>query len=179
MIVTAAGVYCGVTNFWYLPAAFLASIAGDYFLSFKEGKESYFVFGIALYFLAHVGYLLYIVMSFDINLTVFAAVLAALSAGYLIYFFVSLKKNVSGVMTAAVLMYLVISCVVLAFAVSAAAAPFVRILMATAIALIVLSDTVIAESEFMNRKRFSFLILPTYYAAQILLCASFVIAAFA
>ena len=178
IIAFSAGLYYGVHNFWYLPAAFLASVTGDYFLSFKHKGENYFIYGIALYFLAHIGYLLYIVMSFEINFIVLAAAFAVLLAGYLIYFFVSLKKSVSGVMGFAVLAYLIISCAVLALAAAASAALPVRLLVIAGIALIVLSDTVIAESDFMGRKRLSFLILPTYYAAQIILCASLIIKTF-
>ena len=132
-----------------------------------------------LYFLAHIGYLLYIVMSFDINIAVFAVAGAALIAGYLAYYFVSLAKSVKGVMSAAVLSYLVISCAVLALAVSIKAPVFVKVLTALGIALIVISDTIIAESDFLNHRRLAYLILPTYYAAQIFLSASFVIANFA
>ena len=178
-IVMAAGIISGNMHFLYLGASFMVSIAGDYFLSYKNRNENYFVYGIVLYFLAHIGYLLYIVMSFDINIAVFAAAGAALLAGYLVYYFVSLAKNVKGVMSAAVLSYLVISCAVLALAVSIDAPVFVKILTVLGIALIVISDTIIAESDFLNHRRLAYLILPTYYAAQIFLSASFVIANFA
>ena len=178
IISAAVGIYFNVQNFWYLPAAFFASLAGDYFLSFKHKDGNYFVYGIALYFLAHIGYLLYIVMSFDINFVILAAVFAALTAGYLIYYYSALKKNVSGIMGVAVLAYLIISCAVLALAVAALSHWLVRALVVAGIALIVLSDTIIAESDFLNRRRFSKLILPTYYAAQIFLCASFIIKTF-
>lgn len=179
LIVSAIGLYFNQHHFWYLSSAFFASILGDYFLSYKHKGKNYFVYGIALYFLAHIGYLLYIVMSFEINVIVFAIALAALVSGYLAYYFGSLKKNISGIMTMAVLMYLIISCGVLALSISIETLPMIKALLVAAITLIVLSDTIIAESDFANRKRFSFLILPTYYAAQILLCASFIILNFA
>jgi hypothetical protein len=155
------------------------SIAGDYFLSYKNKDKNYFVYGIALYFLAHIGYLLYIVMSFYINFAVFAVAAGVLLAGYLAYYFISLAKNVDGMLSIAVISYLVISCAVLALAISAQADLAVKIPVVAGIALIVISDTIIAESDFSNHKRLAFLILPTYYAAQIFLSASFVIASFA
>ena len=38
-------------------AAFLFSMLGDYFLSNKGGNDSYSLFGIGAYFVAHIGYL--------------------------------------------------------------------------------------------------------------------------
>ncbi len=179
VIVMVAGLISGNIHFMYLAVSFLVSVAGDYFLSYKNRDKNYFVYGIALYFLAHIGYLLYIVMSFDVNIIVFLVAAALLLGGYLAYYFIALVKNIKGVMSVAVLAYLVISCAVLALAISAQAAVFIKMLMALGIALIVISDTIIAEVNFLSHKRLDFLVLPTYYAAQIFLSASFVIANFA
>ena len=110
-----AGLISGNIHFMYLAVSFLVSVAGDYFLSYKNRDKNYFVYGIALYFLAHIGYLLYIVMSFDVNIIVFLVAAALLLGGYLAYYFIALVKNIKGVMSVAVLAYLVISCAVLGF----------------------------------------------------------------
>ncbi len=175
LIVAAAGVVSGSQYFYYLCAAFLVSIFGDYFLSFKHKNENYFVFGIALYFLAHAGYLLYIVMSFELNILLFAILFAVLVIGYLVYYALGLKKQISGVMVVAVLSYLIISCVVLALSAAAKAPLGAKIPIVSGIALIVISDTIIAETDFREKKHLGKYILPTYYAAQILLSASFIV----
>lgn len=175
LIVTILGIYFNSGVYLYLAIAFTASVIGDYFLSFKDNSKNFFIYGIALYFLAHVGYLLYIIMSFEVNRVVFTIMFGVLLTIYLIYYLVVLRKSISGIMNIAALFYLIISCVVLATAVSAETNVLGKVIMISGVALIVISDTIIAETDFLNHKKFSFLILPTYYAAQILLCASFII----
>ncbi len=175
LIVLFIGIFVGSEYFYYLCAAFLVSIFGDYFLSFKHKNENYFIYGIALYFLAHVGYLLYIVMSFELNMVLFWIGAALLTIGYLVYYAMGLKKQISGALVFAVLSYLIISCVVLAISFSSQAALWVKIPLVAGIALIVISDTFIAEKDFRAKKHMGKYILPTYYAAQILLSASFII----
>jgi len=46
-----------LTDVYWVIAAFIFSAAGDYFLSNKSGQEVYFVIGIGLYLIAHIGYL--------------------------------------------------------------------------------------------------------------------------
>jgi hypothetical protein len=152
LIVLISGLISGADYFYYLCAAFFVSVFGDYFLSYKHKNENFFVYGIALYFLAHVVYLLYIVMSFDIRIIVFVILIVVLSVGYLTYYFMTLKKLISGVMAGAALSYLIISCVVLALALSAELAAGAKVLMTAGIALIVISDTIIAETDFKKKK---------------------------
>lgn len=63
----------------------------------------------------------------------------------------------------------------LALAISIEAMMLVKALLVLGILLIVISDTIIAEKDFMNHMRFEPLILPTYYGAQILLSASVIV----
>jgi hypothetical protein len=175
LIVLAAGIVSSSPYFYYLCAAFLVSILGDYFLSFKHKNENYFLYGIAMYFLAHAGYLLYIVMSFEVSIAVFIIAFSLLAAGYLAYYFIWLKKEMTASIAVAGLIYLIISCVVLALAISANVKIWAKIPMVMGMMLIVISDTVIAEKDFRHKAHVGKYILPTYYAAQILLTASFII----
>jgi hypothetical protein len=72
----------------------------------------------------------------------------------------------------AVLLYLLISCVTLAAALGRRAPPRSWWLYAAGIALIVLSDTLIAFAEFLGQHRGDSLILPTYYLAHLCVTAS-------
>jgi len=52
---------------WLVFAAFLFSIGGDWFLSIMKGDNGLFIKGIALYFIAHLGYLWYATQNGKLN----------------------------------------------------------------------------------------------------------------
>jgi len=54
---------------WMIIGAFLFSIAGDWFLSNMKGDSGMFITGIALFFVAHVGYLSFALMNGKIKWT--------------------------------------------------------------------------------------------------------------
>ena len=144
--------------------AFIFSLVGDYFLSNKSGNELYFVVGIGLYFVAHLGYLAYAWRNGRIH----RIVLGILLVGYLIYYFVSLNPAIGDpVLSGAVLLYLLISCLALAAAAGLDLPMEQKWLYIFGIALIVLSDTAISFNEFLDYRAFNWLILPTYYLAHL------------
>jgi len=154
---------------WLVITAFLFSIGGDWFLSNKQDQSWMFMAGIAMFFFAHVGYLFYALKNGEIN----GNFLIGLLAGYLAFFFLLLSPGIAGLgMKVAALFYLVISCF------SVAAAWGIKQLIPRAkwgyvlgISLILFSDTIIAFKEFTLFQSLNFLILPTYYLAQ--LCITF------
>lgn len=170
MIVVAVTVIVGdINRAWSLILAFLFSIIGDYFLSNKEKKDIYFIYGIGAYFLAHIMYLVFCVL-LKVNIVVLLVSFAALLVIYLAYYAIRLKPAIEDKnLSMAVIAYLLISCGVLACAISSMTISIVKALVISSIALIVFSDTLIAEADFIGNKKLSFLILPTYYLAQILL----------
>lgn len=144
--------------------AFVFSAVGDYFLSNKSGAEIYFVVGIGMYFVAHLGYLAYAWRNGRIH----RVVLGVLLVGYLIYYFISLNPAIGDpVLSGAVLLYLLISCLVLAVAAGMTLPAEQKWLYVFGIALIVLSDTAISFNEFLDYRAFNWLILPTYYLAHL------------
>jgi uncharacterized membrane protein YhhN len=148
----------------WLVAAFVCSMAGDAFLSNKGGRESYFVTGIGAYLFAHVGYLVYALLNGRLH----GLALGLLLAGYLAYYVLVLRPAIDApVLSLAVLIYLVISCVTLAAAVGMRLPPWVKACYVAGIALIVLSDTLISFNEFLHDRTFNAWILPTYDLAQI------------
>ena len=52
---------------WAIVAAFLFLIGGDWFLSNRNGEVIMFIGGIALFFIAHVGYLTFALMNGRLN----------------------------------------------------------------------------------------------------------------
>ncbi len=149
--------------FW-LVAAFVFSALGDYFLSNKRDNESYFVIGIGLYFLAHVGYLSFALCNGRIS----RVALAVLLAGYLPYYLVKLYPAIDdSVLSTAVLLYLLISCVAVAAGFGLNWTGLMKWSFVFGICMILLSDTAISFNEFLKYKDWNRIILPTYYLAHI------------
>lgn len=149
---------------WAIVGAFLFSIIGDWFLSNMNGDASMFVKGIALFFLAHVGYLLYALLNGKIEWK-FTMVLLV---GYLAFFFLVLYPTFTDTyLMIASLVYLLISCVSLGAAVGMGGNPSAKWSFVFGIILIIFSDTIIAYKEFVGYHAFDFLITPTYYLAHI------------
>ncbi|WP_423126717.1 lysoplasmalogenase [Gaoshiqia sp. Z1-71] len=149
---------------WAIIAAFLFSIGGDWFLSHRHGEPERFVAGIALFFIAHIGYLWYALLKGRIR-WIFTLILLV---AYLLFFFLKLSPviNDQSLMFAA-LVYLLISCFSLGGAVGLEAPAPERLAYIFGIFLILFSDTIIAFREFLGYRELSFLILPTYYLAHL------------
>ena len=98
-------------DIWYVVAAFGFSMIGDTFLSTRGDDEMMFVYGIGGFFLAHLGYLGYALVNGKVN----RPALLILGAGYVPFFIWSLNPAIDdGVLSGAVLVYLLISVLVLA-----------------------------------------------------------------
>jgi len=148
----------------FVIAAFLFSIAGDWFLSNKGESFMMFSAGIGLYLFAHLGYLGFALKNGRIQM-LFTFVLLA---GYLLFFFVKLYPALDdAVLLIAVLLYLLISCVSLGAAFGIRLPSVVKWSYFAGVSLVLLSDTIIALHEFTSYGALNFLILPTYYAAHI------------
>jgi len=151
-------------DLWMLIGAFGFSIAGDWFLSNMKENSGIFVTEIALYFIAHFGYLTYAVYNGKIN-KVFTGLLLI---GFLVFYFITLFPAIEGgIMKSAVLIYLLISCLSLGAAVGLKTNVLVKWSYTFGIALILFSDTVISFKEFVGYNGLNYLILPTYYLAHI------------
>ena len=149
---------------WMIFGAFLFSIAGDWFLSNRHGDVGMFVAGIALFFFAHVGYLSFALLNGRMNRN-FTIVLLI---GYLLFFFLKLYPSIDNqLLMSATLIYLLISCFSLGAAMGIKGDPIVKWAYVFGIVMVLFSDTIIAFREFAGYKQMGFLILPTYYLAQI------------
>lgn len=151
-------------DLWMLVGAFVCSIIGDWFLSHMNGDVSLFVKGIALFFLAHVGYLVYALLNGKMHWKATAIVLI----GFLAFFFLVLYPKITDTaLMVASLIYLLISCFSLGAAMGMAVGKMEKWSYVLGIGLILFSDTIIAFKEFVGYHTFDFLITPTYYLAHI------------
>lgn len=149
--------------------AFAFAALGDYFLSTRRGSTDRFVLGIAAYFVAHLGYIAYALANGRVHwITLLSAV-----GGFGTYFAWFLRPAIPNpVLLSAVLAYLLISCASLAAAAGYRRNGPARRAFLAGIGLIVFSDTLISLHEFLRQGSFNALILPTYYAALILIAFS-------
>ncbi|EAR01460.1 lysoplasmalogenase [Maribacter sp. HTCC2170] len=153
-----------VLDVWVVAIAFGASMVGDCFLSSMNGNSSMFMIGIAFYLLAHIGYLLFSVLNGIIKRGLTVGILIA----FLIFYFLALYPSIPDKLLALiVLFYLVVSCVSVGAAFGIKACPKVKWPFVIGIALVLFSDTIISLKEFVKYNSLDFMILPTYYLAQI------------
>ncbi|MBV5314167.1 MAG: lysoplasmalogenase [Prolixibacteraceae bacterium] len=157
---------------WAIFGAFVFSIAGDWFLSNRHGETSRFIMGIALFFLAHVGYLTFTLMNGRLNRLLTLIILAA----YLGFYFFMLSPGIEDkTLKVAALFYLLISCFSLGAVLGMKGNSTFRWLYIFGIVLVLFSDTIIALREFAKYEDLDFLILPTYYLAQMSVTASLIV----
>lgn len=149
---------------WFIIGAFLFSILGDWFLSNMNGDPLLFSKGIVLFFLAHVGYLLFSVYNGSIRWKFTGIVLTA----FLIFYFLAIYPAIEDtVLMMAALIYLIVSCVSFGAALGIKDIPEIKRPYVFGIFLILFSDTIIALKEFVGYDALNFLILPTYYLAHV------------
>lgn len=149
---------------WLIIAAFMFSIAGDWFLSNMDEDPMMFSKGIALFFLAHVGYLMFAIFNGQIKWK-FTSILLT---GFLVFFFIMLYPAISDkVLMFSTLVYLLVSCMSIGASVGIKSDPIVKWAYMFGIFLILFSDTIISLKEFMGYDVLNFMILPTYYLAHI------------
>ena len=149
---------------WMIIAAFLFSIFGDWFLSNSNGDNLMFVKGIALYFVAHIGYLVFGLMNGQIKWKFTALLLAV----YLTFFYLMLYPSFTDrVLMLATLIYLLISCLSLGASVGIKGDSIVKWAYVFGIFMILFSDTIISLKEFLDYDSLNSLITPTYYLAHI------------
>ena len=149
---------------WMIIGAFLFSIAGDWFMSNKLGDNMMFSKGIALFFLAHLGYRGFALRNGKIKWRFNLLILMC----YLLFFFLWLYPSIEDkILLYAALVYLLISCLTFGTSAGIKGDNTFRRAYIFGIFLIVFSDTIIALSEFLGYGTLDFLILPTYYLAHI------------
>lgn len=157
---------------WYVITALLFSIAGDWFMSHRGGMPVRFIYGICLFFVAHVGFTVFCLKNGRVNWYVLLLMLA----GFLAFFFIALRPALTQpALFVAVLAYLLVSCFSFAAATGLHLSTAARLCFAFGIALLVFSDTLIALKDFVGHKELDFLILPTYFVSHIVMTTALMV----
>jgi hypothetical protein len=142
--------------------AFAFAAVGDAFLSTRAGRVSWFIAGIAAYFVSHLGYLAYALRLGRLHWPT----LALAASAFLAYTGLKLGAQVpEPTLRAAVVAYGLVSCVSLAAAVGLRQPALSKGLFIVGIGLLVFSDTLISFNEFLRYRAWNGWILPTYYLA--------------
>jgi len=151
------------------------SVIGDFFLAHQKISPFSYLFGVGGFFTAHAFFLSYAFLTarFSYWSVICAVILIVPYGRFLIN---GLYPNIRELsMRIAVTMYMLISIAVFSAAVSMDAAVFEKLLFTAGIAMILFSDTLIALSDFMGRRKLGSIILPAYYACHILIAASMIL----
>ena len=160
---------CAAIALMNSPIAFLAlfvSFIGDYFMAHKGQKEWMYLLGIAGFFLAHVVFIAHALLR-AVNPRAGLFTGAILATGFAPYLLLRVIRTVPKLLKIPVVLYTLISIVGLACAVMTGNTLYIL-----GIAMLLFSDTMIAESDFVGNRSVSRLILPTYYLCHILVALS-------
>lgn len=153
--------------------ALVISVAGDWCMNHKSGKPAMYIIAIALFLMAHVGFIIYAVPRFDGSLRIYAC--AALLAGALIWYMVSraMPKITLTPMKIAVAAYAAVSLISLIAAAGLNGTNALETLLySVGIAMIVASDMMICENDFVGNRSCGEYIMPLYYMCHIFVAAS-------
>ena len=148
----------------------IVSVAADWFMAHKAGRTGWYLCGIGGFFAAHALFLWDVLLDASLAPLPFLA-FALLAAGYGLYLARRILPRVSDArMRLAIVLYMLISAASLGFSLAAPGAARTLGLLC-----IVLSDTLIAESDFAGNRAAEAWILPTYFLCHILLALSAVV----
>ena len=148
----------------------IVSVAADWFMAHKAGRTGWYLCGIGGFFAAHALFLWDVLLDASLAPLPFLA-FALLAAGYGLYLARRILPRVSDArMRLAIVLYMLISAASLGFSLAAPGAARTLGLLC-----IVLSDTLIAESDFAGNRAAGAWILPTYFLCHILLALSAIV----
>lgn len=149
-----------------LPTALVVSAIGDYFMAHKSGHAEIYRLGIAGFLLAHALFIVHCCTQWRPRAWI-AVVGLILLAGYGAYLVCRVLPGIPKLLKLPAALYTLIS--VAGFTMSLMTRNPLYIV---GIALLLFSDTMIAEHDFAGNRAAGALILPTYYLSQMLVALS-------
>ncbi|MGN0803369.1 MAG: lysoplasmalogenase family protein [Candidatus Faecivicinus sp.] len=155
-----------------LAAALAVSAVGDWFMSHKGHHQKLYIAGIAFFLVGHALFIVQAILRIRAmgRPRALAGSLVAggvLSAAMIAYLLMRVLPMVPKLMKLPVVLYTLISLASFTCALMTG-----DVLYAVGIALLLFSDTMIGESDFVGNRRAGPLILPTYYLCHILVALS-------
>ena len=149
-----------------MAAALAVSAVGDYFMAHKGNRESVYALGIAGFFVGHALFIAQAVSAARPR-AIHWVVLALLAALYGAYFLLRAMPRMPKSLRLPGALYTAISVAGFACALMTGSACY-----AVGIGLLLFSDTMIAENDFLGNHQVAALILPAYYLCHILVALS-------
>lgn len=149
-----------------LPTALVVSAVGDYFMAHKGGRPEIYQLGIAGFLLAHVLFIVHSCAQWRPSGGILLVGIA-LFAVYGVYLALRALPGIPGALKLPAALYALVS--VAGFALSLMTGDPLYIL---GLALLMFSDTMIAEHDFVGTRWAGALILPTYYLSQLFVALS-------
>ena len=156
---------------WFLVAAFGLSIAGDLALTFRT-SDTGFIVGIGFFLLAHLGFLTYAMKRVKFSWARAGIVAVPFLVLYFAVFLPSQGLRGSPALAAAVLAYLLVSCVSLAASIDVKSHSPARWIYTIGIVSLVVSDALIAFDDFLGVTSVGPWIMPLYYLCHVLVVVS-------
>ena len=170
-LVTVSAGLIALTNYT-APAAVLIACAlfvsavGDYFMAHRSGNDHVYVLGIGGFFVGHVLFIASSIIRLEFN--AMALVVGLLLFGlYAAFLILHILPKIPETLKIPGIAYTLISVLGFTFALMTA-----DIRYALAIALLLFSDTMIAEADFVGNRRANLVVLPTYYLCHVLAATS-------
>lgn len=179
---------------FFVATSLLLSFLGDFVLGHWGSSFEGFICGVSLFLMAHLGYMAYCLCHGNMRWGWLSLLAIVFGAGY---YGVLLRPRIGDIVTScAVMVYVLVSCLSMAAALGlneeaekfsssaisgksinyrsseTSALPFrTRFLFATGIACLLFSDLLIAQKRFLGDGTLYTLMMPTYFASQLLVTA--------
>ena len=145
-----------------MAAALAVSALGDWFMAHKGANQRLYRMGILFFLLAHILFIVYALTR--ARLRPLPLVLgAALAVGYALYLRGRVLPRVPALLKLPAALYTAVSVLGFTAALMTGDAAYIA-----GIGLLLFSDTMIAENDFLHHRACGALILPTYYLCQML-----------
>lgn len=159
----------------FVALALLFSFSGDYVLGHWGGTFEGFILGVALFLLAHLGYVAFCLRRGKFAWHPFLVLCTVFGFGY--YGFLLRPAIGDAVTSVSVLAYVLVSCLSLAAALGLKGAGAFRILFIAGIGSLLFSDLLIAQKRFLGDNTLYALMMPTYFASQLLVTTASLVSA--
>ena len=150
----------------FLFAGLLFSVAGDWFLAHTKGKSTLYACGVGGFLVGHLLFIAHAAQKMQFS-AMALAITAVLAIGYGVYMVRRVLPGTPDLLKVPLALYALASLAGLCCAMMTGNPLYVA-----GIALLVFSDTMIAEDDFAGNHRAKFLILPTYYLCHLLITLS-------
>ena len=150
----------------FLFAGLMASVVGDWFLAHTGGKPELYACGVGGFLVGHILFILHAAQRIHFSAAALV-VTVVLAVVYGIYMVRRVLPGTPELLKLPLVLYALASLTGLCFAMMTGS-----ILYIIGIAMLVFSDTMIAEDDFAGNHRVKGLVLPTYYLCHILITFS-------